>query len=90
MQGRKKYQRRQWVRDQEIYFDTKFSNNRVTGDRNTIALRCYTPNNVVVTPNYNMNITPYQDMYVTVIYGDRYGRRYRSLYLRSFKNSSTQ
>lgn len=71
MQGRKKYQRRQWVRDQEIYFDTKFENPRVTSDRNTIALRCYTPDNVVVAPNYSMNITPYQDMYVTVKYGDR-------------------
>lgn len=41
MQGRKKYQRRQWVRDQAIYFGSKYMLNNVRS--NTIEMVCYTP-----------------------------------------------
>lgn len=41
MQGRKKYQRRQWVRDQAIYFGSKYMLNNVRS--NTIEVVCYTP-----------------------------------------------
>lgn len=71
MQGRKKYQRRQWVRDQEIYFGTKTLMNTVVGDNNRITFRCYTPTgNVAVPPNYTLRIIPFQDMYVSVMFGN--------------------
>lgn len=72
MQGRKKYQRRQWVRDQEIYFGTKNLMNTVVGDDNRITFRCFTPtgDDVVVEPNYTLKITPYSDMYLSVMFGN--------------------
>ena len=72
MQGRKKYQRRQWVRDQEIYFGTMNLMNTVVGDNNRITFRCFTPtgNNVVVKPDYTLKITPSSDMYLSVMFGN--------------------
>jgi hypothetical protein len=72
MQGRKKYQRRQWVRDQEIYFGTKNLMNTVVGDNNRITFRCFTPtgDDVVVPPDYTLKITPYSDMYLSVMFGN--------------------
>lgn len=72
MQGKKKYQRRQWERSQELYFGTKELMNSVVGDDNRIIFRCYTPtgSDVVVEPNYTLRITPYQDMYVSVMFGN--------------------
>lgn len=71
MQGRKKYQRRQWMRDQEIYFGTKALMNTVVGDNNRITFRCYTPTGeVAVPPDYTLRITPYSDMYVSVMFGN--------------------
>lgn len=71
MQGRKKYQRRQWMRDQEIYFGTKHlvTNMLSAGNQNVnqIVYRCYNPgSSAVVAPNYNLYITPFTDMYVSV------------------------
>lgn len=71
MQGRKKYQRRQWLRDQEIYFGTMNLMNSVVGDNNRITFRCFTPTgSVAVKPNYTLNITPFSDMYVSVMFGN--------------------
>lgn len=72
MQGRKKYQRRQWCRDQEFYFGTKNLMNTVVGDDNRITFRCFTPkdSNIVVTPDYTLRITPYSDMYLSVQFGN--------------------
>ena len=71
MQGRKKYQRRQWVRDQEAYFGTKHMMNTVVGDQNRITFRCYRPgDNVAVSPNYQISITPFSDLYVTAMFGN--------------------
>lgn len=72
MQGRKKYQRRQWIRDQEIYFGTKNLMNTVVGDNNRITFRCFTPtgNDIVVQPDYTLHIKPYSDMYVSVMFGN--------------------
>ena len=69
MQGRKKYQRRQWMRDQEMYFGTKNLMNTVVGDNNRITFRCYTPtdDNIAVSPDYTLKITPYSDMYLSVM-----------------------
>ena len=72
MQGRKKYQRRQWVRDQEIYFGTMNLMNTVVGDDNRITFRCFTPtgSDVVVAPDYTLRMTPYSDMYLSVMFGN--------------------
>lgn len=72
MQGRKKYQRRQWIRDQETYFGTMNLMNTVVGDDNRITFRCFTPtgDDVVVKPDYTLRITPYSDMYLSVMFGN--------------------
>lgn len=72
MQGRKKYQRRQWIRDQEIYFGTKNLMNTVVGDDNRITFRCFTPtgDDIVVQPDYTLHIKPYSDMYLSVMFGN--------------------
>lgn len=72
MQGRKKYQRRQWMRDQEMYFGTKNLMNTVVGDNNRITFRCFTPtgSDVVVKPDYTLRITPYSDIYLSVMFGN--------------------
>lgn len=71
MQGRKKYQRRQWVRDQEMYFGTMNLMNSVVGDDNRITFRCFTPTgDLAVQPDYTLKITPYSDMYLSVMFGN--------------------
>ena len=72
MQGRKKYQRRQWIRDQELYFGTMNIMDTIVGDDNRITFRCFTPtgDDVVVKPDYTLRITPYSDMYVSVMFGN--------------------
>lgn len=72
MQGRKKYQRRQWIRDQELYFGTMNIMDTIVGDDNRITFRCFTPtgNDIVVKPDYTLRITPYSDMYVSVMFGN--------------------
>lgn len=67
LNGRKKYQRRQWVRDQYVYMGTKYLASSVTN--NSIMLRCYEPSGAVVSPDYTMRIVPYTDMYLSVLFG---------------------
>lgn len=78
MQGRKKYQRRQWIRDQEIYFGTKHLSNVMLSDGNQnvnqIVYRCYNPgSNANPQPNYDIVITPFSDMYVSARFGNSGG-----------------
>jgi hypothetical protein len=69
MNGRKRYQRRQFERDQEIYIGSKYVGNTVKADQ--IMFRCNTPTSgVVVQPDYTLRIVPYSDMYLTVLYGN--------------------
>ena len=69
MNGRKRYQRRQFERDMEAYIGTKYVGTTVRADQ--IMFRCNTPKTgVVVTPDYTLRIVPYSDMYLTVLYGN--------------------
>lgn len=73
MQGRKKYQRRQWIRDQGVYFNSKYRLADITSNSNTIEFNCTTPaniENIALTPSYYLQLTPYQDMYLNVQVGN--------------------
>lgn len=67
--GRKKYQRRQFERDQDIYIATRYISSTIT--TNHIYLRCTekTPESSI-GQDYTIKLVPYQDMYVTVLDGE--------------------
>lgn len=67
-EGKQKYYRRQWERDQEIYMATKFLGATVTSDQ--IMFRCNTPIGAAVKPDYTLHIVPYSDMYLSVMFGN--------------------
>ena len=68
MNGKKKYQRRQFERDQEIYMATKFVGNKAASDQ--IMFRCNTPVSAVVKPDYTLHLTPFSNMYLSVMFGN--------------------
>lgn len=66
--GRKKYQRRQFERNQEKYMASKYQSSVASADN--AVLRCTVPTgNLPVAPNYRLQITPYAYMYLNVKYG---------------------
>lgn len=62
MQGRKKYQRRQWVNDQMPYFSSKYA--KITDNR--VYFRSAAKENRELT----LKITPFTDMYICILFGN--------------------
>ena len=65
--GRKKYARRSFESNQEIYFASKYFGTAVCSSDNNIALRCTKHEKA----NYSLTLVPYSDMYVCVQYGSK-------------------
>ena len=76
MQGRKKYQRRQWVRNQAVYFGSKYGLSNVHTAEHTIEFNIYTPSSdgvaelAVPVDQSQLVIKPYQDMYIDIAVGN--------------------
>ena len=68
LNGRKKYQRRMFERNQELYMATKYFGNTATQDQ--IMMRFNNPIGAVVSQDYTLYLTPYSDMYIGVKFGN--------------------
>lgn len=78
--GRKRYQRRQFERDQEIYVATKYLQSAILSDSIEMRLATADPESVQVVPvNDTIKITPYSDMYIRVTFGNTNTVSYRAL-----------
>jgi hypothetical protein len=64
--GRKKYARRAFESNQEIYFATKYFGNKALED--VFWIRGNVPIGGSIKPNYSLTLVPYSDMYVCVRY----------------------
>lgn len=69
--GRMKYHRRQWERNQEQYMASKYQTTAALGDAHHANFRVGRPSNdnLAVTPNYQFTLTPYSYIYLNVKYG---------------------
>ena len=68
MNGRKKYQRRMFERNQELYMATKYFGNKATQDQ--IMMRFNNPVGATIAPDFTLYLTPYSDMYIGVKFGN--------------------
>ena len=68
MNGRKKYQRRMFERNQELYMATKYFGKVATQDQ--IMMRFNNPVGAVINPDFTLYLTPYSDMYIGVKFGN--------------------
>ena len=69
MYGRKKYQRRQFERNQGFYMSSKFNDSDNQGDK--IELRFGNPGeDAEIKPDYTLYLTPYLNMYLNVYNGN--------------------
>ena len=64
--GRKKYARRAFEINQEVYFATKYFGNKALSD--VFWIRGNVPIGGNIKPNYSLTLVPYSDMYVCVQY----------------------
>ena len=68
--GRMKYQRRQWERNQEQYMASKYQTTAALGDAAHANFRVGRPSGeLAVAPNYQFTLTPYNYIYLNVQYG---------------------
>jgi hypothetical protein len=69
--GRMKYHRRQWERNQEQYMSSKYQTIRASSDSYHANFRLGAPStdNPVVSANYAFTLTPYSYIYLNVDYG---------------------
>lgn len=70
--GKKKYQRRQFERNQEKYMASKYRTPAASSDANKILLRTAdtSKDTLAVPANYDVTLKPYTYMYLTVDYGN--------------------
>ena len=68
MNGRKKYQRRMFERNQELYMATKYFGKIATQDQ--IMMRFNNPVGATIAPDFTLYITPYSDMYIGTSFGN--------------------
>lgn len=68
LNGRKKYQRRQIERNNELYFATKYVSTFAKDD--FIRMRFTKPEDALIAPDYTLYLTPYTDMYITAEFGN--------------------
>lgn len=68
LNGRKKYQRRQLERNNELYFATKYVSTFAKDD--FIRMRFTKPESATIAPDYTLYLTPYTDMYITAEFGN--------------------
>lgn len=68
LNGRKKYQRRQFERNNELYFATKYVSTFAKDD--FIRMRFTKPEGATIAPDYTLYLTPYTDMYITAEFGN--------------------
>ena len=68
MNGRKKYQRRMFERNQELYMATKYFGKTATQDQ--IMMRFNNPESYVLKPDFTLYLTPYSNMYIGVKFGN--------------------
>ena len=68
LNGRKKYQRRQFERNNELYFATKYVSTFAKDD--FVRMRFTKPEDVIIAPDYTLYLTPYTDMYIKVAFGN--------------------
>lgn len=64
--GRKKYARRAFETNQEIFYATRFFGNKALSD--VFWIRGNVPIGSDIAPNYSLTLVPYSDMYVCVKY----------------------
>lgn len=68
LNGRKRYQRRMFERNQELYMATKYFGNKATQDQ--IMMRFNNPVGATVAQDFTLYLTPYSDMYIGVKFGN--------------------
>lgn len=68
LNGRKKYQRRMFERNQELYFATKYFGNTATQDQ--IMMRFNNPVGATIKQDFTLYLTPYSNMYIGVKFGN--------------------
>jgi len=76
LNGRKKYQRRMFERNQELYFATKYFGTTATADQ--IMMRFNNPVGAAIKQDFTLYITPYSDMYLGVKRGNTTPTNFRA------------